>query len=104
MALPTTFHLKQADTIIATLSNCAPSQREMFWLTGDLQRFDGFAPVEALIQQASSTVDDDEMETFDAIYAQIHQMGVQLVDAETGEPFEMFIIHIDGDHAELRYA
>lgn len=99
---PITLHLTQGDEVLAVLELCRPSG-EMFWATCAFKPNAGFARVEHIIRQASNILDDDDVDQFEALYAQLGDMGVRLVNVETGEIFEYFIIHLNGDRAEVRY-
>ncbi len=98
--LPKLFHLKRNDELLAVLESCGPSG-EMFWLTCAFKPTDLFAEVEALFREASET---EDMEVYERYYDKLIEMGVLLLDVENNIEIKYFMIHIDEDTVDLRYA
>jgi|GEM_PF-2792194 len=89
MPLPTIFHLKRNDELLAIFEACKPSE-EMFWLTCNFELLEGFSEVEPLFHE-------DKIQ-------QLQDSGVFLLDVEKNINIIHFVIHFDKDQVFLRYA
>ena len=99
MPLPTLFHLKQKGKLLAVLDLCRAGD-EMFWVKCRFEPTEAFSPFRPLFEQASGA--DDEL--FNQIYDQFREAGMLLVDVADQVEIIYFVLHIDGDQVDLRYA
>lgn len=60
-----------------------------------------FASVEHLFKEELLLLDADEMDTWEEVWAQIEEPGLQLRPANGGEAISELIIHIEGGGGEM---
>lgn len=98
--LPSTFHIKQSDTLLAILTVCKPSG-EMFWLTCHFEPTDAFAAVKPLYDKLAQIKDMEEIIRIDNL---LLEQGIVLLDVATGKTTPYFSMFVDGNRVTLRYA
>lgn len=99
MPLPTTFHIKRGDQLLAVLDLCQNS--EMFWQTCRFTPTEAFEEVRPFFEAFSNSQDDAEL--YQAL-DHLGQLGLMLVDVESGYTTPDFFAHIHGNQCELRFA
>jgi hypothetical protein len=98
--LPSLFHVKKHDELLAILEGCRPSG-EMFWVTCDFKPTALFAEVEPLYRRLSETEDMEEIERIDN---ELLALGLRLIDVKNNIEIKYFTFFIEGETVTLRYA
>jgi uroporphyrinogen-III decarboxylase len=100
--LPTTFHLKRGDTLLAILENCEPE--EMFWLGCEFTPTEAFEEVKPFFETAKAAFEVNDWNAFDAAYREMRALGVELMGVDEAVEVRRFTLWIQDNHASLRFS
>ena len=81
------------------LDHCEKS--EMFWQTCRFTPTSAFEDVRAIFDALTQAVDD---ETLDTAMEAFERLDPTLVHVETSQSTPWFLVYVDGDRADLRFA
>ena len=103
MVALTTWNLIAPDATVFGRVALQEGGADMFWHNCTFAPTPAFDVIAPLFLETRRLLERDEMEAFEAAYDRIAALGLELHPVGGGEPIRDFLLHIDGEQAQLRY-
>lgn len=94
----TTVDLKRGETLLGILH---VEEYDFPWVVCRFDAMPTFEDVRPLFA-AELAVDPDDMDAWGAAYDRIIGLGLELINATTGQTLGTFILHVEGEKASFR--
>jgi len=93
-------HLKRGEELLGVLHRCQP---DFPWFMCSFEAGEGFSQVKQFFDEELELLESDEIDQWEIAYERINALGLKLIDTETNQLIDEFILHIRGTEAWFRY-
>jgi hypothetical protein len=101
MVSPNAFDLVAPDG--TALGRVELTSADMFWSEGRFTPTPAFDSIAPLFRAELELLNGDAWEAWEEAYARIDALGLELRPLGGGAPIREFILHVDGESAQVRY-